>query len=89
MAKDDVIIYTGYMKKQPEKLSPYIQSIDPVKTTCETHVTLKRTFENSNVRPKRSDVRPKRSDVRLKRSNVRFNFVTFRLPYGRAKSCST
>ena len=56
MAKDDVIIYTGYMKKQPEKLSPYIQSIDPVKTTCETHVTLKRTFENSNVRPKRSDV---------------------------------
>ena len=39
-------------------------------------MTLKRTFENSNVRPKRSD-------VRLKRSNVRFNFVTFRLPYGR------
>ena len=66
MAKDDVIIYTGYMKKQSEKLSPYkyIQSIDPVKITCETHVTLKRTFENSNVRPKRSD--------------VRFNFVTFR-----------
>ena len=55
-------------------------------TSRETHVMLKRTFENSNVRSKITDVRPKRSDVRLKRSNVRFNFVTFRLPYGRVRT---